>query len=58
VIELFQDQGIRERFKIFVGGAVITQSFADRIGADFYAKDAMECVKKAKHWIKGRERSL
>lgn len=31
--------------KIIVGGAVLTQEYADSIGADFYAKDAMETVR-------------
>ncbi len=31
--------------KIIIGGAVISQSFADEIGADGYSKDANECVK-------------
>lgn len=30
--------------KVMVGGAVLTQGYADMIGADFYAKDAMEAV--------------
>ena len=51
VIELFKNNGIREEVKIFVGGAVVTQSFADEIGADYYAKDAMECVRKARDSI-------
>ena len=33
--------------KIIVGGAVLTQDYADKIGADRYAKDAMECVRQA-----------
>jgi 5-methyltetrahydrofolate--homocysteine methyltransferase len=33
--------------KIMIGGAVITQSFADEIGADGYSKDAAEAVKVA-----------
>lgn len=33
--------------KIMVGGAVVTQSFADQIGADFYAKDAAESARYA-----------
>jgi 5-methyltetrahydrofolate--homocysteine methyltransferase len=51
VIELFKNNGIREKVKIFVGGAVVTQSFADEIGADCYARDAMECVRKARNSI-------
>ncbi len=33
--------------QVIVGGAVLTQEYADRIGADYYAKDAMECVRCA-----------
>ena len=33
--------------KIMVGGAVLTQEYADRIGADFYGKDAMASVRYA-----------
>lgn len=54
VIELFKSNGIREQVKIFVGGAVVTQSFADEVGADYYAKDAMECVRKARNSIIAR----
>ena len=31
--------------KVVVGGAVLTQEYADMIKADFYGKDAMDCVK-------------
>ena len=37
--------------KIIVGGAVLTQEYADKIGADKYAKDAMECVRYAENII-------
>ena len=33
--------------KVVVGGAVLTQEYADMIGADKYAKDAMETVRYA-----------
>ena len=42
--------------KIVVGGAVLTKEYADRIGADKYAKDAMETVRFAQETA-GRERS-
>lgn len=58
VIKLFQEKGIREKLYIFVGGAVVTQAFADEIGADGFAKDALECTQKAKHWITTRKRNL
>ena len=38
--------------KIIVGGAVLTRDYADRIGADMYAKDAMEAVRYAEEVIK------
>ena len=38
--------------KIVVGGAVLTQDYADRIGADKYAKDAMETVRYAQEIMK------
>ncbi len=37
--------------KVVVGGAVLTQEYADQIGADFYAKDAMETVNIAKQIV-------
>lgn len=39
--------------KIVVGGAVLTQEYADKIGADKYAKDAMETVRYAENIIGG-----
>ena len=41
-----KDEGITA--KIFIGGAVITQEYADEIGADGYSKDAADAVKLAK----------
>ncbi|MBW6464140.1 MAG: cobalamin-dependent protein [Firmicutes bacterium] len=37
-------RGLRNRFKTIVGGAPVTQKFADKIGADAYAEDAAEAV--------------
>lgn len=37
--------------KVVVGGAVLTQEYADKIGADFYAKDAMQTVRFAENFI-------
>ena len=39
--------------KIVVGGAVLTKEYADRIGADKYAKDAMETVRYAESVFSG-----
>lgn len=43
VVELAKEKGCTS--KIIVGGAAITPSFADEIGADGYSKDAADCVK-------------
>ena len=43
--------GLRDKVKIMVGGAPVTQSFAEQIGADAYAKDAPEAVAKAKRLV-------
>lgn len=51
VIEAFQEAGLREQFKIMVGGAPVTQEFANHIGADSYAPNASEAVEKAKQLL-------
>ena len=40
--------GLKERVKVLVGGAPVSQDFADRIGADGYAPDAVSAIDKAK----------
>ena len=39
--------------KVCVGGAVLTQEYADMIGADFYGKDAMATVRYAMSVVEG-----
>jgi trimethylamine corrinoid protein len=39
---------LRDKYKTIVGGAPVTQRWADRIGADAYAQDASDGVKKVK----------
>ena len=39
-MELLQESGLRERFKVIVGGAPVTREFAEVIGADGYGADA------------------
>ncbi len=45
--KLLKEAGIRDRVKTMVGGAVVTQYWADKIGADGYAENAQEAVTKA-----------
>jgi 5-methyltetrahydrofolate--homocysteine methyltransferase len=51
-IKSLKDSGLRDKVKIIVGGAPVTQEFADSIGADGYAKDAATAVDKAKELLK------
>ena len=47
VVELAVKDGIRDQVKIMVGGAPITQSFCDEIGADAYTDDAAQAARTA-----------
>lgn len=49
VVELVHEKQLKT--KVIIGGAVITQSFADEIGADGYSKDAAEAVKLVQRLI-------
>jgi corrinoid protein of di/trimethylamine methyltransferase len=48
VIQALLDSGIRNNVKVMVGGAPVSKSWADEIGADGYAEDAMGSVTIAK----------
>ncbi len=50
-IKALKHAGLKEKVKVGVGGAPLTQSFADRIGADFYGKDARAAVIKCNELI-------
>ena len=52
-VEAFDAAGLRGQVKIMVGGAIVTQSYADSIGADGYAPDAALAVDKAKQLLGG-----
>ena len=53
-VKALAEAGIRERVKIMIGGAPVTQAFADRIGVDGYAPDAAAAADAAKHLITAR----
>ena len=48
VIQALEDAGIRQNVKVMVGGAPVTQNFADEIGADGYSDNANSAVAVAK----------
>jgi len=48
MIEYFSAKKLREKYKIMVGGAAVTEGYAEEIGADAYGKTAIDAVEKAK----------
>jgi trimethylamine corrinoid protein len=50
--EALKEAGLRDKYKTIIGGAPVTQRWADRIGADAYAHDASDGVRKAKELMK------
>ncbi|RLE08998.1 cobalamin-binding protein [Candidatus Aerophobetes bacterium] len=52
VIKAMEKTGLRGKVKIMVGGAPVTQDYADEIGADGYAPDAVSAVDKVKEILK------
>jgi trimethylamine corrinoid protein len=48
-------QGLRDKFRTIIGGATVTQRWADRIGADAYAEDAADGVKKIRDLIASKK---
>ena len=51
VIEALEEAGLKGQVKTMVGGAIVTQQYADEIGADGYAPDAGSAVEKAKELL-------
>jgi len=51
-IEALKTAGIREKVKVMIGGAPVTDSYAQQIGADGYAPDASRAVALAKSLLK------
>jgi len=47
-IDALKEAGVRDQVKVLIGGAPITDAYADKIGADGYAADASRAVKLAK----------
>jgi len=48
VIEALEDVGLRDKVKVLVGGAPVTQEWVQQIGADGYSEDAVGAVNLAK----------
>ena len=51
VIQLLREAGLRDGVKVIVGGTPLTPAYADRIGADHCALNAIEGVHKCAEWV-------
>lgn len=52
LVEALETAGIRDQYKVMVGGGPVTEEWAKAIGADGYGKDAAEAVRVAKELVK------
>jgi 5-methyltetrahydrofolate--homocysteine methyltransferase len=50
-IKVLEEAGLRDKVKIMIGGAPVTQAFADQIGADGYASNAAAAAELAKRFV-------
>jgi methylmalonyl-CoA mutase cobalamin-binding domain/chain len=57
-INALEKAGLRDRVVVMVGGAPVTQEYADAVGADGYSADASSAVKKAKQLIEERRSAV
>lgn len=57
VVKLVHERGLQNQIKVMVGGAPISQSFCDEIGADYYAEDAGAAAREAVKILKTRKAS-
>ncbi|MGI6732044.1 MAG: cobalamin B12-binding domain-containing protein [Anaerovoracaceae bacterium] len=53
--EKLKERGLRDKFITMVGGAPITQRWADKIGATAFTEDAAECCARAKELLEERK---
>lgn len=51
VIDQMKEEGVRDKYIVMVGGAPITQDFADQVGADYFTPDAASAAEVAKKAI-------
>jgi methylmalonyl-CoA mutase cobalamin-binding domain/chain len=56
IVDVLKKEGLRDKVKVIIGGATVTEQFAREIGVDAYAKTAIEGIGFSKMWIeKSRE---
>ena len=55
VIKSLKEAGLRDKVKVIIGGAPITPEYAEKIGADAAAKDAIEGVRICTEWVETKQ---
>jgi 5-methyltetrahydrofolate--homocysteine methyltransferase len=48
VLKALEDSNLRDKVKVIIGGAPVTDSYAEKIGVDGYAADASSAVRKVR----------
>lgn len=54
IVEMLEEEGLRSGVKVVVGGATVTEEFAEGAGVDAYAKSAVEGVSFCKEWMRSQ----
>jgi corrinoid protein of di/trimethylamine methyltransferase len=57
IIDALKKAGVRNKVKVIVGGAPLSESFAKKIGADAYAADALDGIRLCKDWAEGKTKA-
>ena len=57
LVDILKEVGQREKYLIMIGGAPISQKWADEIGADIYGKDAERAVSLASEFMAKKQKS-
>jgi len=55
LVNLLSDMGLKDRFRVMLGGAPVTPEYAAEAGADGYGENAAQAVEKAKNLIASRK---
>jgi len=58
VVEALEESGLRAQVKVMVGGAPVTKRWADEIGADGYAPNAMAAVELARQFMQQKSQTV
>ncbi len=58
VVEAITKAGLRDQVMIMIGGAPVTQEYADQIGADAYSPDAASAADYAKNYLLKGEKNV